>query len=89
MARNGGALFLSGAVVSAHQTTFRANVALGSGGSIFALDTRLLIADQSLIADNHALNGNSLFVASGSVTYAMPAPLGHWVANALQCRLFR
>ena len=95
-ARYGGAIAAQTAHVALSYTSVSSNTALVRGGALHAVDTFLLLANESLLVENVAPvgNGSSAYVASstpnnagGSAAwqYALPTPMGYWIANSEPC----
>ena len=75
-----GALWVSHGLLRVVAGRFEANQAVGRGGAIGVSGGNLTLAGESVMASNLAGEGSSgLFVSGGTATYALPAPLGHWL----------
>lgn len=93
-AGHGGALYSRGALrLAITQTRLINNTAEGQGGAIFLQATDVLLVDETFIGNNSASQdrgedrGDSLYLdASSSATYVLPAPVGHWVPNVIECK---
>ena len=57
------------------------------GGAVYMTGGTLDMS-RSLLHDNAAGVGTAIYLGSGSATYVLPAPLGHWVA-ASACVVYR
>lgn len=66
-AKDGGALFASGVVVSIADSSLSANAASDDGGAIYALDIELVIDDSTLSLNTAADNGGVLYMEVGTV----------------------
>ena len=59
------------------------------GGALYVVTGTVALSNATLFRDNAALmKGSSSFIASGTVTYELPAPAGHWLPNAV-CEVYR
>lgn len=85
----GGALYASGpGRYWVRQTTFTRNVAFTAGGALFATNCSVTLTNQTRFDANVAESGRSIYVnaeAPGVVVYALPAPSGHWISDAVRC----
>ena len=82
--KRGGAWLVAGGAVVLSNSTLLAN---NSAGESHSCGTNA--ASPSPPPSNHL--GNSLFLAvdAGSVTYALPAHAGRWVASGFPCKQYR
>ena len=81
---DGGAVYVDGGSALFHGCRFLRNVAGGDGGALFVRSGFVVLREGTRLAGNSAAgSGNSIFMLqSGSITYTLPAPLGHWVEDA-------
>ena len=68
---------------------FERNNASNEGGALEVQNALVTLRDGTHMVSNVAPEGASLHMGSGSVVYALPAPLGHWTPNAIGCRVYR
>lgn len=82
-ASEGGAMFVTGGQVQMSSTVCEGNEASVRGGALFIEGGNVSITDRSLLLDNYAPTGRSVYLASAralvSLTYTLPAPLGRWI----------
>ena len=87
---DGGAVFVDGGTVDFHNCLFVENRAEnGNGGALFVRASRVNLRERTLLEDNNAQQGRSLYIEDGdgssSVAYFLPAPLGRWVQGGGTC----
>ena len=58
------------------------------GGALFSTGGRIVLRNRSLLRGGVAPVGRSIMFLGGDITYALPAPLGRWLPNAL-CKVYR
>lgn len=80
-ADSGGAMLVSGGRVVLSRCLFEGNQAAGAGGALRMSGGATLVElrDQTVLRGNEANEGRSISFTSGSLSYALPAPLGHYV----------
>ena len=90
-ARGGAVLLRGGGVLTMYRSLLDDNSALESGGAIAVDGGSLLLANQTALRRNAAPQGRTLFLlsVSASVSYGLPVPLGHWIAEAFLCKEYR
>ena len=64
-----------------------ANQSAIQGGGIFMASGSVLLLQGSELLGNDAPIGRSVWVTSGTITYALPAKPGHWIA-AQRCTVY-
>ena len=83
---DGGALYAQGkSVVLVEDSRLHSNSASQRGGAICTVGTvEMVLANQTMLRDNVAGSGNSVFLDASVAysAYVLPAPRGHWVAHA-------
>ena len=92
-AEEGGAIYASGAsTLSIRNTTFLRNNAHGAGGraggALRVAGSATVILREGTRLSRAAPDVNNTLLVTGTasrVAYVLPAPLGHWIANALTC----
>jgi len=91
-ALEGGAMYIrGGASVAVLNSLFRRNHANSTGGALVVVDARVVLGNGTLLEGNHAEEANTLGVTPvldpgrQVVTYVLPAPLAHWIANVVEC----
>ena len=83
----GGAIALTGGLLDLRSSTLVRNAAAGAqGGGALHMEGGVAVLKNTLMLDNHAgtMSSSSLqsiFIASGSLEYQLPAPLGRWIAS--------
>ena len=62
----------------------RANEATAAGGAVHVAGAgaRVVLANGTLLLDNAAPVGTAMLLAGRNVAYALPTPLGRWIATA-------
>ena len=64
------------------------NTATVAGGALSVGGGYVLLSNQTVLRHNTAPSGQTMSIdASGSVTYGLPAPLGHWIASPFVCEV--
>ena len=87
-ALGGGIFVLAGSVTMEQTSIIQCTAGCGSagctdpaGGGLFVTgrQSSVMMSQASKLVDNEAILGKALWVASGAVTYLLPAPPGHWI----------
>ena len=76
----GGAMHLKSSVLTMSNTSISYSRASNLGGGLFLQNAYVTMSNATRLFANHASNGSSLYSASGSVLYQLPAPAGYWSA---------
>ena len=66
-----------------------AGAAGGVGGALAVSGATVTLSNGTLLTSNSAPAHASVSLASGAVVYALPAPLGHWIASSFLCAWYR
>ena len=87
-AATGGGVSVRGplAVANFSNSRFEANNATVSGGALAVSQALVTIGAATLLSANIAPLGASINLDSGSLVYVLPAPLGYWISNAIECK---
>ena len=89
-ATRGAAARVSGGLIAFIRCEIERNTATEAGGALAVSGGLVLLADQTTLRDNVAPNGSLMFLeANASVTYGLPAPLGHWIDDSFVCEKAR
>ena len=85
-AENGGALAVAGNLteVTAVATHIAHNSAKAKGGALHVEDGRVILALNTLLEHNVAVEGAAMHLSGGSTVFALPAPPGRWVNTAVK-----
>ena len=85
-AENGGALAVAGSLteVTAVATHIAHNSAKAKGGALHVEDGRVILALNTLLEHNVAVEGAEMHLSGGSTVFALPAPPGRWVNTAVE-----
>ena len=85
-AENGGALAVAGGqtAVTAVATHIAHNSAKAKGGALHVEDGRVILALNTLLEHNIAVEGAAMYLSGGSTVFALPAPPGRWVNTAVE-----
>ena len=85
-ANNGTAALVRSGVLTLAGSLIEHNRASGAGGAL-AVEGGSVLLTGTVLRNNSAPSGGMLFLASGpgSVTYGLPAPLGHWITTTFLC----
>ena len=78
-ARRGAALLVTKGTVLVRNSTLQTNRANVSGGAVQVDGGQVTLASGAALLDNEAPAGAAISIASGGLTYELPAPLGRWV----------
>ena len=86
-ARRGGAVYAAGGTLLLHSSVLVSNAASEDGGALAVDGTAaVLLANGTHLRGNTAsATGGAFAYVSGSLNYALPAPLGTWVASGALC----
>jgi len=89
-ARFGGAAYVYGAQRCHFENTSFINNTAQTGGALFVREGSVTLGNETLLEHNHANGtGQTLYIeSSAEVTYALPAPAGHWIANPTSCAAY-
>ena len=86
---DGGALLATdGALIMVGDSTFRYNRAWSSGGAVYAARYAQVVLMNRTLLDGNRAGGSGDSIAmeeTASCSYALPAPLGHWMASFVHC----
>ena len=85
----GGAIAVTGALVTVEYSTFEGNIAKYDGGALHTLDADIRLGNKTQFLANAARQGRTSMVQSGLFAYILPAPLGTWLPNVVSCTLAR
>lgn len=89
-ASNGGAIHVDGGRSRMVRTYVHDNRASQLGGGVRVASGELTFSQATRLAANSAgTGGHATFVSSGALRYALPAPLGTWIAAPVTCRQYR
>ena len=87
-AERGGAVYVDSGTANIARSFVCDCSASEYGGGIFSASGRTTLSDGTLVSGCRASEGCSLFLLAGEVSYALPAPAGRWLPNAL-CQVYR
>ena len=84
-AGSGGALAVAGSLteVTVVATHIARNSAQAKGGALHVEDGRVVLALNTLLEHNVAVEGAAMHLSGGSTVFALPAPPGRWVNTAV------
>lgn len=88
-AENGGALAVTGSLteVTAVATHIAHNSAKAKGGALHVEDGRVILALNTLLEHNVAIEGAAMHLSGGFTVFALPAPPGRWVNTAVEAEV--
>ena len=91
IANFGAAILMHGGVLTLIHCVFDQNSATEAGGAVAINGGSVLLSNQTVLQQNTAPQGSNLYINSSSahVTYGLPAPLGHWIAQPFLCKEYR
>ena len=91
LAAHGGAVLVHGGILTLIRCIFDHNSATEAGGAIAINGGSVLLSNQTVLQQNYAPQGSTLYLNSSSahVNYGLPAPLGHWIAQPFLCKKYR
>ena len=82
-------MYVASGSASLARSTISNCIATESGGGLYSAGGRTSLSDGALIRGCSAeVQGSSIFLLAGEVSYTLPAPAGFWLPNA-RCEVYR
>ena len=83
---DGGAIFASRARVDIYESLLSDNHANRSGGAVHAVESRVSLANATVVEANTAtVSGSGVYLEKSDAWYISPAPLGRYVPGSMGC----